>query len=243
MAEALDRMTCPPLAIVQARIGSTRLPGKMLLPLGGKPLVCWATQAAIDAFDVEHVVATVPGSTENDELASVLTGMGVTVHRWAGDERDVLGRFHDVAHRHRWSPDSVLVRITCDDCFKDPKQLRRVAAGERLPVELGGEAFTLAMLDAAHKITWYWSVNELGQVREFDPGREHITHALFGTPAPEAPEGCWTVDTGEDYEAAQARAVELAMVEAGGLMGLRFFKEDSWPMDKLFDPRFGPTDG
>jgi hypothetical protein len=32
-------------------------------------------------------------------------------------------------------------------------------------------------------------------------------------------------------------------VEAGGLMGLRFFKEDSWPMDKLFDPLFGPTDG
>jgi spore coat polysaccharide biosynthesis protein SpsF (cytidylyltransferase family) len=197
-----------PLAIVQARIGSTRLPGKMLLPLGGKPLVCWATQAAIDAFGVEHVKATVPVSAENDELAAVLEGMGVQVHRWEGDEADVLGRFHDVAHRHRWHPDSVIVRVTPDDPFKDPRMLRRVATGERLPVELGGEAFTLAQLDEAEA---GWRIKEgdgMGgfYLRPDWARREHITHALFKTSAPSAPAGSWTVDTQEDYDRAKAEA-------------------------------------
>lgn len=183
-----------PLAIVQARIGSTRLPGKMLLPLAGKPLVWHAWNAAVKAFGAGNVVCALPASQENDQLASVLVGLSATVFRWAGPENDVLGRFHACAHRYRWHPDSVIVRVTPDDPRKDAEIMSRhlVACGQRVPVELGGEAFTLAMLDDAER--------RLSMALDSHK-REHLTHALFPYPPPPPPPGVWTVDTQEDYEA------------------------------------------
>lgn len=187
-------MTIPPLAIVQARIGSTRLPRKMLLDLGGRPLVWWAWNASVQAFGAENVVVAIPAGAENDELAWAAIEMGALVCPWAGPENDVLGRFHYVAHRYRWHPDSVIVRVTPDDWAKQPSAMRRVAAGYREPVEIGGEAFTLAMLDEAH-----------ARERNTDY-REHITHALFPwmdpPPPPPAPHP-WSIDTQVDLDAAR----------------------------------------
>lgn len=183
------------MAIVQGRIASKRLPGKLLLDLGGKPLVRWATDAAIEAFGRENVVAAIPASAENDELARVLAEV-CEVFRWDGPENDVLGRFYHCAHRYRWHPDTVIVRVTPDDPWKSPGLLRSVAEGRRWPVEQGGEAFTLAMLDAACE-AWQWPYQR--------DRREHITRALFPTvppPAPSAPHP-WTIDTAEDLEAAR----------------------------------------
>jgi hypothetical protein len=180
----------------------------MLLDLGGKPLVRWATDAAVEAFGRENVVAAIPASAENDELARVLAEV-CEVFRWDGPENDVLGRFYYCAHRYRWHPDSVIVRVTPDDPFKSSASLRRVASGERLPVEQGGEAFTLAMLDHAEDV---WQ----GQMWHPDFGaravhhREHITDALSrGTapPPPPAPHP-WTIDTAEDMEAARKYLAE-----------------------------------
>jgi spore coat polysaccharide biosynthesis protein SpsF (cytidylyltransferase family) len=187
-------MTARPLAIVQARIGSTRLPGKMLLDLGGHPLIWWAWNAAVEAFGVDNVVVAIPASADNDELADALAAFTPNVFRWDGPECDVLGRFHACAHRYRWHPDSVIVRVTPDDPFKEPALMRRVAAGERHPVELGAEAFTLAMLDDAH----------FGRVGGLD--REHLTYAIpcLADP-PQPPPGLWTLDTQADLDAARAR--------------------------------------
>lgn len=189
-------LTPPPLAIVQARMGSTRLPGKMLLDLGGKPLVWWAWSAAVEAFGAEHVVCAIPASAENDELAAVLATFPANVFRWDGPEADVLGRFSACANTYRWHPHSVIVRITPDDWRKDPAMLRRVAAGERMPVEQGGEAFLLAEL---------WEADEITE----DPcEREHITWAFWSenSPPPPCPPGVWTIDTAEDLEAARRMA-------------------------------------
>lgn len=191
-------MTPPVLAIVQARMASTRLPRKMLLPLGGKPLVWWAWNAAVEAFGEDNVVCAIPGTPENDELATVLEGFPANVFRWDGDENDVLGRFYACAHTYRWMPETVLVRVTPDDPFKSPEIMRRVAQGERHPVELGAEAFTLAMLEDAN-----------ARLYPYDPFRQHMTHALFRAPPPKAPPGIWTVDTQEDYERAREHVVNL----------------------------------
>ena len=197
-------MTIPVLSIVQARLGSTRLPRKMLLDLGGHPLIWWAWNAARTAFGDEHTVVAMPASEENDGLAKAVEGFGGRVFRWPGDERDVLGRFHACAHTYRWHPDSVIVRVTPDDPLKQPVSMLRVAAGERLPVELGGEAFTLAMLDTAEAFTPKtvgWS-----GVAFHNQAREHLTHNRYlctGSPPP-APEGCWTVDTADDLDRMRA---------------------------------------
>jgi hypothetical protein len=71
-----------------------------------------------------------------------------------------------------------------------------VALGIRYPVELGGEAFTLRMLDAAHQ-RFHWKHTDDRKCRE------HLTYALFPFDGPALKdEGHpFTIDTAEDYEA------------------------------------------
>lgn len=182
-----------PLAIVQARMASTRLPGKMLLPLGGDALVVRAWKLARHAFGPTNVVVATVENAANAPMIALLRERGAEVFAWRGPEADVLSRFYVCAHSYRWHPASVIVRVTPDDPWKDPRAMRDVAAGLRLPVEQGGEAFTLAQLDYAF---------------QHASQREHLTHALFDVEPPRAspahPSGVWTIDTREDYEAAVA---------------------------------------
>lgn len=197
-----------PLAIIQARLGSTRLPRKVLMEVGGRSLVRRAYDASVRAFGTDNVVHTVPAG--DGELIAHILDYGGIVEPWEGDENDVLGRFWAVAHRYRWHPDSVVVRITPDDPFKRADHLKRVAEGERLPVETGGEAFTLEQLDR-----WHGSTERSGRVWRADmecyvmyqaDDREHIGNLIPGE-RPPSPEGTgWTVDTLEDLEAARERA-------------------------------------
>jgi hypothetical protein len=121
----------PPLAIVQARMHSTRLPGKMLLHLGGKPLIQWAWEAAVEAFGEENVVVATPFTPENKPIGDWVCSVNGQGFGWEGPEWDVLGRFHAVAHAFRDDPGSVIVRITPDD----------------FPIDTERERFTLGWLD------------------------------------------------------------------------------------------------
>lgn len=188
-------MNIPPLCIIQARYHSTRLPGKMLLTLGGETLIARACKRARFVFGPEHCVVAIPATDSDGPLGDELRRLSANVFAWNGDESDVLTRFWACAHTYRWHPDSVIVRYTPDDHRKDVGSLRRVADGERLPVEQGGEAFTLAMLDEAN--------NDYCRVPRARPC-EHITYALFKAAPPAAPPGIWTIDTQADYDAAKA---------------------------------------
>lgn len=187
----------PVLCIIQARWNSQRLPGKLLLKLGTETLIerAWriASECQWELYGWVSVVA-IPKADEASPLGDELRRIGAIVFAWDGPEWDVLGRFYHCAHRYRWHPDTVIVRYTPDDPFKTPGALRAAARGFRLPVEQGGEAFTLAQLDAA-------------QQREGDEfRREHITDALFPSRVPLLPVGeGWTIDTAVDYEAAVRR--------------------------------------
>lgn len=185
-------MNVPPLAIVQARMGSKRLPGKVLMDIAGKSLVEHVWLRAVEAFGQAHTVVAYPDTLENAPLRAELYDIGAISVAYAGDEWDLLGRYWWTAHKFRWHPDSVIVRVCADDPFKSASAMKRVAAGERLPVEVGAEAFTLAQLDAAH-------------FREADPTRrEHLTYCLFPVLPPPPPPGTWTIDTPEDLETVRA---------------------------------------
>lgn len=182
-----------PFAIIQARMGSTRLPGKMLLPLGGETVIERGWRIACEAFGKDNCVVAHPDTEENLPLAAELYRIGARRFPYKGNESDVLSRFWHCAHTYRQSGDDVIVRVTPDDPLKRPALMRRVASGERLPVELSAEAFLLSMLDAAH-------ATEVDAVR-----REHISYALYPVPAPKAPDGVWTLDTADDYRELQKR--------------------------------------
>jgi len=172
-------------------MGSKRLEGKMLLPLNGKPLIFWAWRRSVEAFGPDNVVVAIPDTPENAPLAAYCERIGANFTLWDGPEDDVLARFYWVANSMRWHHDSVIVRVTPDDPFKVPDLMRRVAAGERHPVELSCEAFTLGYLNMAHE-------------HVTDPAdREHLTNILGVVPPPKAPPGIWSIDTMEDLEAAR----------------------------------------
>lgn len=183
-------MGLSPLCIIQARYGSTRLPGKMLCDLGGETLIARGYRLACEAFHPANVVVAIPAKDGAGPLGDELRRIDATVFGYDGPEHDVLGRFYACAHSLRWTPDAVIVRYTPDDPFKRPDLMQRVAEGVRLPVELGGEAFTLAMLDEAYFRN--------------DAEREHLTTVLFPVAPPPAPPGqVWTIDTQADLEAAR----------------------------------------
>lgn len=185
-------MNIPPLCIIQARMNSYRLPGKMLLPLNGETMIKRAWRIAATTFGFEHCVVAIPEQDLAGPLGDELRMMGASIFAFIGDETDVLSRFHVCAYTYRWHPNSVIVRYTPDDPFKSSKMLCRVAEGERLPVEQGGEAFSLAQIDVAHMMTPAGS-------------REHLTNVFFGDivppPPPPAPHP-WTIDTHDQYQAA-----------------------------------------
>lgn len=191
-------MNTPPLCIIQARYNATRFPGKMLKRLNGESLIERAVRIAQAAFGEEHVVVACPAADEDGPLGSELQRLGVNRFYYSGDERDLLGRFHHCAHSFRWHAQAVIVRYTPDDPFKAGEALQRVANGERLPVELGGEAFTLNTLGRAQQLTAAEDWN----------AREHLSNnlILFPTDPPPCPPGDgWTVDDQAGLEAARKR--------------------------------------
>ena len=191
-------MTAPTLCVIQARLHSTRLPNKMLLELAGETLIARAWRMACATFDPSCVVVAIPAGDEAGPLGDELRRIGATIFAFDGHACDVLGRFWACAHTYRWHPDTVIHRWTPDDIAKNTNDVRAVAAGRRLPEVLGGEAFTLAQLDAAHE--------KHNPDRYEGTQREHITWALFPVNAPKPPADgvIREINTLADYGEAQA---------------------------------------
>ncbi len=113
------------VAILQARMNSTRLPGKMLLPLLDKPMVRHVIERVRRATKLDFVVLAYP-LLDNPSFAPVLKSFtdtpGVPLGSWAhqGDEADLIERHLRAAEAY--SAD-VIVRIPCDNPCVDPQYI------------------------------------------------------------------------------------------------------------------------
>lgn len=108
-------------AIVQARMGSTRLQGKSLADVCGKPLLQRVLERLAHSRYVERVVVATTDQPEDDAIEQLARRLNVEVYR--GDVADVLDRFYQAARRFDIA---VIVRITADDPFKDPVVLDEI---------------------------------------------------------------------------------------------------------------------
>lgn len=196
-------MNAHPLCIIQARLHSTRLPQKMLLPIGGESVIERGHRIACEAFGREHVVVAIPANDANGPLGDELRRIGAAIFAVEGDNDDVLARLYRCATWSRWHPESIIVRWTPDDFRKDPELCRRVAAGARYPVAQSCEAFTLADLRKAHARACP------GNSGWTDGAREHVTYAIphlnpVGVQDLRLPDDGypWSIDTEDDYRRA-----------------------------------------
>lgn len=223
------------VGVIQARMGSTRLPGKVLEPIGHRPLVLWTLAAMRSVRGVGSVVVATSHERADDPLVEVLASAGADVHR--GPVDDVLTRcWQAVAPL---SPDFV-VRQTADNPFLDPEVVAaqlRLAIDERLdyvgiagwPLGIAGEVASWHAFDAAFR-------------EATDPAeREHVMPFIYNRPerfrvealspagppsADPPPAGRFTVDTPEDLEFARAIAERLGPLDHTSIGELRTILDD-----------------
>ena len=83
------------LAIIQARLGSTRLPGKVLKKILGKTVLEHIIERLSYAKKIDQLIIATSNLSENDQIADLAKQKGISCFR--GDEDDVLNRFYQAA--------------------------------------------------------------------------------------------------------------------------------------------------
>jgi len=126
------------LAIIQARMGATRLPGKVLLDIGGQPMLVRVVERVRRAARLDGVVVATTTQVQDDPVAELCRGRGYACSR--GSLQDVLDRYYQAARSARATE---VVRITADCPAMDPQlidltvdEFRRAGAdfaADRLP--------------------------------------------------------------------------------------------------------------
>ena len=208
------------VAIIQARMGSSRLPGKVLLPLGGRSILGYLVDRLRGTRMLDDIVVATTVNPGDDIIAADCLRRDILCFR--GSEQDVLGRYLGAA---AVSAADIIVRVTADNPFTDPESIDRVVEHilstgaeyvieDGLPVGTTGEAVTRRLLD------------RIGEIADQDRWREHVTlyakenlaaaggECLEPRPACESPDLRLTVDDLPDY----LRVREIA----GRLDGLDF---------------------
>jgi len=196
------------LAILQARMSSSRLPGKVLAPLAGAPMIVRQIERVARSERIDRLVVATSEDASDDALAKVVRREAIAVHR--GPLDDVLARFVGALEAH--GPAEHLVRLTGDCPLADPAVIDAtiahvVAAGadygsntpprRTFPKGLDVEVMTAEALRAA------------AARAETPEEHEHVTWALHRRPdlyrqafvSQTADEGDvrWTVDYPHDY--------------------------------------------
>jgi len=201
------------VAIIQARMGSSRLPGKVLLPLAETTVLGFMIARVKMAKKIDEIVIATTEEPHDDALCQEAQKLGVSIFR--GSEQDVLQRVHDAA---KHSDADVIVRLTADCPLMDGRLIDTAietflassfdyfsnVIDRSFPDGLDIEIFTSDTLDKAnHNCSDPWS-------------REHVTPYMrsgagLPTVAGDFKVGHlladanfahlrWTLDTATDYE-------------------------------------------
>ncbi len=110
-------------AILQGRLGSTRLPGKVLLPLAGKPVMLHVYERIKHCLNIEKIIIATTTNKRDEAIVGVFENLGVTIFR--GNEEDPLDRFFQVAKKYNLQH---IVRIMADCPVVDPNVVDAVIA-------------------------------------------------------------------------------------------------------------------
>lgn len=197
--------------IMQTRMGSTRLPGKVMKELAGHPVVWHDLERIRRAKRVDTIILATTTNSEDDALETYCAKQNINCFRGSSD--DVLARFYGAAQEFGGD---VFVRVTSDCPLIDPVIIDMVIDGlgahdyvtnvfdRKFPRGMDTEVFTRASLERAYKEA----------TAPFD--REHVTpfirepqngFDLANIDMPEAyhfPQFRLTLDTPQDYTLFQA---------------------------------------
>ena len=197
------------VCIIQARCGSTRLPDKILLPLGSKRVVEHVIERAMAIKSIDEVILATTENPSDDVVEEIARDTGVLVCR--GSEHDVLDRYYQAAMKVKATH---VMRITADCPLLDPEVcealIRNLYSTKAdyggivgFPHGLDCEFFTMEVLQECHKeatskedrehVTLWMKRHETFKKSHLrlDDGHDYKSHR-------------WTIDYPEDYEFLQA---------------------------------------
>lgn len=197
--------------IIQARMMSSRLPGKVLRPLLGKPMLEWVIKRASRSKVIDGCVVATTTDPSDDKIEQWGNEHGVFVFR--GSQFDVLDRYYQAAKQ---AGADFIIRVTADCPLIDPDLIDELFgfyqkeqadfAANRLPppwhrtypIGLDAEIVSMTMLEKAwknaaekyereHVMPWFYDTPGRCKVAILDNPVDYGMHR-------------WTVDTPEDYE-------------------------------------------
>jgi spore coat polysaccharide biosynthesis protein SpsF len=167
------------IAIIQARVGSTRLPGKVLKKISKKPVIWHVLNRVRLSKKIDDVIVAIPSTAENDILEDFIKKLKFSYFR--GSEEDVLSRYYNTASRFNGE---IIVRITSDCPLIDPEVVDMViqehinsnadytsnTIKRTFPRGLDTEVFNYNTIEAAYN-----------KARK-DYEREHVTPYIYENP-------------------------------------------------------------
>lgn len=236
------------VAIIQARMGSSRLPGKVLTNLHGVPLLQWLIERAKCAPSLDEIVVATSEAPENKSIVDWVAGLDdPVVQSFVGSENDVLERYYLAAKVHNAD---LVVRLTADDPLKDPQIIEEALARllseqgcdycsntiePSYPEGLDVEVFTFEALSRAHHeatlpserehVTPYiWKQPELFKCRQFYLGRNLSNWR-------------WTIDTQHDFIVIEKILSKYATNRKVGFLDLISHVENSQSLLALMQDR------
>jgi len=108
--------------VIPARYGSTRLPCKPLLPIGGKPMIAYVCERALASGATEVVVAT-----DDERIRRAVDGLGVHTVMTRSDHNSGTERIAEVADICGWNATDLIVNVQGDEPLMPPSAIQRVA--------------------------------------------------------------------------------------------------------------------
>ena len=198
------------LGILQGRLSSTRLPGKVLKDLHGKPMILQQIERLKLSQKIDKLVVATSVDPSDDELVTVLQEAGIEVRR--GSLNDVAKRFANVVEE--FQPETI-VRLTADCPLADPSIIDQVISSHissnadyssntlkpTFPDGLDVECISLS------------AFNRLQSLDLTQPEKEHVTLAIYSNPLlfelnsvvqkTDFSNLRWTVDVQEDLDFAR----------------------------------------
>jgi len=195
------------LVILQARMSSSRLPGKVLADINGQPMIYWQLQRITKAEGIDGLVVATSRDSSDDELADYINKLGVEVSR--GSLADVASRYADVLRRKKCD---YFIRLTGDCPLTMPELISEMVLDyEAQPSDYYSNTLNLSYPDGLD--TEFISTSAFADLQKYtlnSAEREHVTLGIYSRPEKfslrnkqskiNLKHHRWTVDTAEDLD-------------------------------------------
>lgn len=166
-------------AIIQARMGSTRLPGKVLMEVGGKTVLAHLIDRLKCVSFIDEIVVATTTQPRDSQIAALCEKLGVGIYR--GSEEDVLERYVDAA---RLFKSDVVVRATSDEPYKDPAVIHQILeAHVKSKFDYTSNVHPRTFPDGSCVEVINAAVLEKAERNgKMPPDREHVTFYIYNRP-------------------------------------------------------------